>query len=139
MGKSVYEKPLFLIETFIPKQSVAARCGAISNMETVYVTDPENICQGKNNGDHGHSFTWANLEKTKNEATPNTITDDDIKTWKVDGQLAIFNDVSKGCELLYNSHADNDMVLLGRLLTATNSWSSVKQHRMVIDEIQIPS
>ena len=137
MKKMVYEKPLMLVEGFVPTQSVANGCGnnlviepvemPLYNEDGSYVTNKA-YC---NCGNNGHNFDPRKVEEF----------DDDEN-----GVVVLFAS-SNNCELKYdllssnNKKGNEDFIELGKLLTANgnNSWSGDNGHRLVVEGTRIPS
>lgn len=139
MKKMVYEKPLMLVEGFVPTQSVAANCGT-----NVVDLDPIELGIDSNGvGTHicdqttcGHNVNTSLLEKWTN---PDDSGFKDINNNKT---ISLFN--SGECELVYESFIDpngkknNPVQELGAYLLGNGSWNS-DTHRMKINGIKVPS
>lgn len=118
MGKLLYEKPIILIEKFIPTQCVASTCeySAVDVPEAVKIKPNDSGCIKKKDG---HRVINEVLRFDKNS----------------DGYVAVFTD-ALACELRYDVEAENDIQKLGTLINGTGCFSS-DQHKMMIGQYQV--
>ena len=128
MGKLKYEKPVMLIEGFVPTQSVAASCDdAAYDMKAIDVKQGDHTCSHKKCGHEVSAEFVKNYDRDGN------------------GSVNVFSSYTGCSECIYGetmivgtNEVIDTLAELGEVMNKNGAWHS-DQHAPVIAGVPIPS